>query len=75
MAEETEDRSGEEARTVVVVGPDGRPIGTMSTGAPAEGADEEAADGELADDDAAAAVNTGSMKTARASAVRSWFVP
>jgi len=44
MAEETEDRSGEEARTVVVVGPDGRPIGTMSTGAPAEGADEDGDD-------------------------------
>jgi hypothetical protein len=32
--ENSDDRSEEESRTVVVVGPDGRPIGTMSTGAP-----------------------------------------
>src|SRR5689334_10189257 len=42
MAEEAQrehpdDRPAEDARTVVVVGPDGRPIGTMSTGdSPAE---------------------------------------
>jgi hypothetical protein len=48
MAEEAQrehpdDRSAEDARTVVVVGPDGRPIGTMSTGgAPA---------GDIPDDD------------------------
>jgi hypothetical protein len=49
MAEEAQrehpdDRSGEESRTVVVVGPDGRPIGTMSTGSVDEGADEDSDD-------------------------------
>ena len=43
--ENSDDRSGEESRTVVVVGPDGRPIGTMSTGvAPAEDEDDDSDD-------------------------------
>jgi Protein of unknown function (DUF2587) len=45
MAEESDDRPEEETRTVVVVGPDGRPIGTMSTGSPApDGSDEDSED-------------------------------
>jgi hypothetical protein len=42
--ENSDDRSEEESRTVVVVGPDGRPIGTMSTGAPPSEDDDDSDD-------------------------------